>query len=861
MGCSESNQNCIGHEEEPSVFQERYSQTVSGEVTREAISIQNFETIESKWSIMDRIDPDIEIRVVRPKKLQKPESELLDDQQVAELIQNSSPELGGDPVLATILTEAGFTPKAIRNIIVLSIRQKTTLITRVYAVLQNSLKYQFCRKLEVEPIFKENFNPEFCFFDQESKQLSIYSSVHQLCKIDLRTQTNHQNDRKKALLVDIHPQVRGMEDLPNIRLNKLSHKRLRSEEFTSYICDLKSVETKIASTMIRNRHEHRLAAMIGEIRKSWNPSLNLIRPVLVLIMKDSTRSALDKIGMVLPLNILSALADPNQIKSFSKKLKQNLIAFVGYSEYSLFVVLLDIRSKRVVMRFSEDCFSFALAYYSLKTEDAVGGQDRNLDYLKQIARDGIFNISVVYLDPSTLRLIVQISGLEELMVISLRETDPENKFKFIENSFGRFFNIEDYCETHLLGKFYSERTGLNLILIDKNNLETKPLFQEEEGLGLDLNKFPSLRAMIDNADTKTKIQITPLNSSNDIQERVLIASPDAAIILNLNSKQSEFCSEIPFVFQLVDLNSAQKITKDLFSVVKSDKFLYLFQVKQSREKKLFIAKAKKLNLNFLLSSPENGDFSFQYSMCCYQEKKGDYILVLYLSPTGHQTPALIRLRLGSKNLEIKSKKILRVELGGKGEVVQNQIKQIGNFYRIFSAMSIDSENKINYFYKLVDSNLNIFDEFEGELSPDCSISEQKNNTIIVKNQKNGDLEISLWKVKKKKRKFKRVKRRVLKGVRSIGTYENPQGICVLVQPKEETSRQNQEEAAQSLREENFKVKLFSFDVDLNLGMVVYLGKMTIRSPFRADYVSKNEIHFRTDENDGKWYSITPSENL
>ena len=98
-------------------------------------------------------------------------------------------------------------------------------------------------------------------------------------------------------------------------------------------------------------------------------------------------------------------------------------------------------------------------------------------------------------------------------------------------------------------------------------------------------------------------------------------------------------------------------------------------------------------------------------------------------------------------------------------------------------------------------------------------------------------------------------------MRSLKSFGNSLGLCVLAQKREEESNENEFEVVSYPREGCSNVKLFSFDLHLNLGRVVYMGKMSLRPPFRAEYVSKDQVHFRTDKNDGRWYSITVSECL
>ena len=842
MGCKLSTEatdipNEQEREEDPNTsFPSGTGSTVNPTTRKEALGENRV------WNILQRTMK--EVKYIEPVK--EEESPEIDKRQLEELIKQSSPKHGISQVFWVMITERAFTAGALKNIIVLSkVEKENLLIIRVFSVKPDSIDFEFLNKVEAvdRDIFDKFYHREKFVFDVDRRELQKYQGRTKLMKICLDSSSKKPKEIKTVF---IRPKISWIN---KIRLFKnyeifgdnLTNSRAYFHEFEHF----NTIKARIGSENIfpQNLYSDYQGEIlvIGDIRKSSIGSNQLLRMVLwtnidLLALIDRKWLEFKERGFV-PINNLNKTPH----KTFQQMTASGFFYFLTYDREFALVYIVNTRLRKVMKYYLVTAGELASAYYEIYKGDpyapGIRGFANEMDFKSKISYDS-FKVEDVCFETESQSVIIRLKT--KLFVrVNLARRGLSQKYEF--------FNV-------LLFDYHS---------IDCNENNLSYLYR------LKLSRL--YERVFDNRG-KDRLQICPLNTNLDEgghfldEDLTLIVSNQQAIIIAKGEEgdiipvdgmnfDSDFKIFSRFHFERVrdkeggfDSNIIYYSGPDSTTVVKFT---------QKEAKNCPVVKSQKLNLSAFMDHQLDLYFVTPIKTSFFQ-KSDDSLLIfsLYKQNSLNQIN-LMMLHLDPENLLIQDL--------ANTYLCPNFYKTTewwprNDFLLVYVPVPMDDREMSALKYaelQLLDcGDLDLLDKFKlnfglgfAKFKVTMPFFSADDTLLTFEMIERSTMVVKRWEIKEGVRFEKKEKELILRDCEPIRSYKSDRGVCFL-------SRNGGDEVDD--REAGMvDCTLYTFDMDLEAGVVADLGFLSLERISRIEFISKNEVYLF--ERDGSpWISITRS---
>ena len=801
--------------------------------------------------------------------------------------ENSPPEFGFTRVLKTLVTEGGFTPEALKNIIVLSRGTKDLQMhIRVYSVSSESINFVFHNLIQkIDLNTWDQFEGNYCWFELKHLELKICELDKMLYSIKLDKEGTRPKEIKSS---NLKAQAQWTRKIASpLDYNHLHHNRVKNAVYWSKTCFFNDLffkktqeiqlRTELKKKGVKTRH---LSFAIGDIMKNPNISQDVLRPILLFnanipaLVVNRTRALNNNYYFIsIPEDTNEMLYDIDEAQV--QLVKKGVISLTHLCKSGfVYFALVNIHQKKVIVQYLVTFLGMILAYCKQNKLDSSvldpsEVTEENSEEFFQWVHDNLpITEARFVLSSKTFLLKLKADGL--YAVADPIKEDLGERFKFFKMSKNQFKLLSPSSSEPALS---NEPLG-DLLQLPPCNIGVISSWYDQVA-----NKKDELGGSWEEMNfivVPLKSKCCDLTDPKELENpKVLIVNNKEAVILKERGRR--MIDEISFKYELKEpedgsIKKVRKLGGFCENLVMNNSLLgfTIFGLKDNKNGTKSILKVKKINI---LSLAINGgedfrEFHSNPHTCTYSFKSPDgSILVLLRLYFSYWTDyCLAKLELDGESFEIKD---------FKHKVFAQRALQIVNIWVIsdflLTYVAEDSKNEEegdyltqhrNKEYQLLNYDLEVLDTIKIPLHKD-PIGDSRGfvDSVVTVDNVAGRFVIKKWGVSAKKKKFKLLKSRVFNNVRLRGLSINKKGICLFrVVPVDKKKFGKEVGVQESVKVS--RVKLYSFNLNFEIGMVVDLGIMDESQKISGDYVNKKKVYvFKDSHCYNPWFSLTYTDSL
>ena len=876
MGCQQSKEEFSRQEEINGLAGSFKSLSGGINTTNRQLSEENNRSRHKKpWSILKRFSGTKYIPPQKPKQSQPG----IKAETVNMLRTNSSPEFGFSRVLKTVVTEKPITTGALMNIIVLSEGEgEHDLLIRAFGVKSSSIDYEFSNLLTCRLDWQKPDLNDFSF-DPESSELLIWGSKKVLYKVKLNQKGTKPVEVKIKKFKTQAKFLKGVKGFQyhNFRGNKSKHGVYCSKysELRSLCAEGGSKNPISSNPNGGGDRGHFHSFLISEIKNYSKESPGMIGGGILCCHDIETMltESLNKFNQNFDLPTQEEPLRINQenckIKVHIQPVKTGLISVVVQSCFHAFVSLVNIHLKKVVMTRFVSAFELAAAYFELNKNGVevpgIDGFSNKAEFTEKELDLGFF-IRSVHFDYRSLSVLIHLKN-DIFVNVNLRtdETDLRRKYHFFDpstTSKHKSLNIEFFDQRRSnrgrLPELYARDITrwyypFNSFAHDSDFEDHRADSQKE------LWKFDS------------KFYDLKISTLEQAKTPILVVNDQEALILR--GEQRIPIDKVSFRFliskrqysgktNLKKIGEEEGLSPSLLYQNSKDDFT-LFKIFSDEKGSPSISKALRVNIGSMtrrVDAPPGATNSL-WRTCCFKNVVGSISVISVCWKTERDQIELTKLELDGDSLKMRSvwsRRYSSLDFH-KIECRALQDSLLVCFPRTYGFY----QNRKRIEFELLDKSLQVVDYLK--LTYNNFIKREKiqpvdeNQWVTAESKECGDVVLTRFWVNKNKKKFEKGMRRVEGCGRLKKACINDKGICLLTSGDRLT--------AEDLRSQSGKyevwlnLKLLTFNLELEVTMVVDLGFVDMMKFRRIDYITTKEAHcFKGDFRVIPWFSVEESKS-
>ena len=875
MGCQLSKDQLAETEEEVQLNRQLNTRSKTHNQPQDQDRAKNSPKVKHPWNILERIKQG-GISIIKNEA--EREDPCLSTQCIDALKANSPPEFGFTRVLKILVTGEGFTPGALKNIIVLSEgKQECMLIIRVYSVKAESLHFVFHNSVQIELNTWDSFGENNCWFEVKENQLTISESDKRLYSIKLDKNGTKPKEIDQKLLKSQTKWVGNIKC--SLEYHSFEHNRVKNAINWSKIClfeDLFEDREKANSELKNTRKDPLdLIFLIGDLMKSGQIPQDVLRTSLLLMINipDMLVNKMRQFKQKYP-NLPIPDDRPNGmdysiIYSEVQQVKKGVISITVLDKEFVYCSIINTHQKKVIVEYLVTVLDLVVAYCEDKDKDPltpdpneVTDENSMINFFNWFEK--LLLVNRGHFDPSSRLLFLKLAG--GLIVVDPKKDNSKEKLNFFE-----------LPKTQLRTKSSSalqlhshQRRALLRLKFDLLETWYKEVRHKERS---GYYSFDYQRIRIKPLMSKLYDLTDPEDQEN---VKVLIVNDKEAVIL----KERGRCmiDEISFKYELVEVteDKPEKV-RNLGGFCQNLIFnklvrnFSIFELKHNKNQIQSVFRTKKINLLAMLRGEGEDDresFSKKIEISCFKKLDGSIVVLYVRRHMNLRDLALLWLEIDEKTFRIKNFKSKTLTKRPEEEM---KFFLMNSFLVAYISVKniVVVEDKFDYFYaeqnseyRLMGTDLEVLDTVKIPLHGSAATGGFLDSLLTVENNKlSGEFVIKKWGVSTNKKKFKLVKTRVLNNVRLRGLSINNKGICLFRAVPVDEEKLGKEGGVQGKTKID-QFKMYTFDLNLRTGIVVDLGYMDQSQRFTGHYISNKKVHvFKGLESKNPWFSITYTDNL